>query len=38
MYMKTAMATIKSANMILDFFEVIDGFKNEPAAKQDDKE
>ncbi len=38
MYMKTAMATINRANINSDFFEIINGFKNEPAAEQDGQE
>jgi hypothetical protein len=36
--MKTAMATMNSANIILDIFEVINGFKNEPAANKQGQE
>jgi hypothetical protein len=36
--MKTAIATINRATINSDFFEVINRFKNEPAAKQDGQE
>jgi hypothetical protein len=32
--MKTAMETMNRANIILDFFEPVNRFKNQPAAKQ----
>jgi hypothetical protein len=32
--MKTAIETMNRANIILDFFEPVNRFKNQPAAKQ----
>ena len=38
MYAKTAREIMNSANIVLDFFEPVDRFKNEPAQKEQGRE